>query len=342
MSESSTAAHVDKRVLVTGANSGLGFETAAQLADLGFGSIVLACRSQEKADAAARDLIARTGREVFETLTVDVADVASSRRAAGELLQREEPFDVLALNAGMVPNELNRTAEGVEVCFGSSLLGHHLITSELIAAGRLAPGARVVLSGSEAANNDLLRVMGLHVAEAALAPIVDETAFKAAVLEIARGDQAAFNPSVQYATTKAVSAWWSGEMQRRHEGRFDFFTVSPGSNMGTDAARHVTGPFKMMVVLMNKVDHLVGMNQPVAEGARRYVEVIDATRNVEPGRTYSSKPTKLVGDLVVRGDAHLVDARRQALAVAVIDELIAAIDQRATAPSVEPVVEPHR
>ena len=54
--------HVNKAALITGANSGLGFEAAAQLAELGFGSITLACRTQDKADTAARELRAAPSR----------------------------------------------------------------------------------------------------------------------------------------------------------------------------------------------------------------------------------------------------------------------------------------
>ena len=53
--------YTDQAALVTGANSGLGFEAAAQLAELGYGSVTLACRTQEKADAAAQELRARPG-----------------------------------------------------------------------------------------------------------------------------------------------------------------------------------------------------------------------------------------------------------------------------------------
>lgn len=69
--------HTDQAALVTGANSGLGFEAAAQLAELGYGSVTLACRTQEKADAAAEQLRKRTGRDVFDTVAVDVAVIES-------------------------------------------------------------------------------------------------------------------------------------------------------------------------------------------------------------------------------------------------------------------------
>ena len=100
----------------------------------------------------------RTGADVFETLVVDVADIGSSRAAAAELVERGRSFDVVLLNAGMLPNQLSRTADGIEMCFASSLIGHHIITTELLGAG-LLEDASVVLTGSDAANNDRLGKM---------------------------------------------------------------------------------------------------------------------------------------------------------------------------------------
>ena len=62
--------NADRTALVTGANSGLGFETAAQLADQGYGQVIITARNQHKADAARDELIARTGKDVFETLAL--------------------------------------------------------------------------------------------------------------------------------------------------------------------------------------------------------------------------------------------------------------------------------
>ena len=310
-----------RRVLVTGASSGLGFEAAAQLAEAGYGSIVLAARTADKAAAARGELVERTGRDVFETLAADVALVAESRRAAADLADRGRPFDALLLNAGMVPSELHRTAEGIEVCFASSLVGHHVITTELIEAGLLAPDARVVIVGSEAANADLPKAMGMQVAEFALD--ADGARFAEAFEEFAHGDQPRFDANGQYATTKVVSAWWSASMQRRHQDRYDFYTVSPGANVGTNAARHTTGAFKLMISVMGRFGHLVGMNMPVPEGAKRYVDVILDRGDFEPGRTYTSKPKKMVGELVVRSEPHLVDGRRQDEALAALESVVA-------------------
>jgi NAD(P)-dependent dehydrogenase (short-subunit alcohol dehydrogenase family) len=312
------------RILVTGANSGLGFEAAAQLAEAGYGPIVLAARSQQKADTARAELTARVGRDVFETVVIDVADEAGSRRAAAELIERGLTFDGLVLNAGAVLTDLVHTDDGIEGVFAASILGHHILTGELIAADLLSLNARVVIVGSEAANNDLPRAMGFSVNDFVLHPPADDEAFKTSVKAFARGQEPThFNANDQYATTKVVSAWWAAEMQRRHGGRYDFFNVSPGANMGTNAARHMKGAMKIMFTAMAKVGHLVGMNQPVPVGAKRYVDVIRGAGRFEPGATYTSKPGKMVGELVRRNEPHLVDQRRQRLAIAALDELVA-------------------
>ncbi|MEM7092563.1 MAG: SDR family NAD(P)-dependent oxidoreductase [Actinomycetota bacterium] len=318
--------YAGQRVLVTGATSGLGFEAAAQLAELGYAAITVTGRSADKADAARLALVERTGRDIFDTLVVDVASVASSRAAAAELAGRGQSFDALLLNAGMVPNDLELTPEGIEVCFGSSLIGHHILTTELIAADRLADTARVVIVGSEAANGDLPKALGMKIADFATVDAVAEPGFTEALTAFSTGELGEFDGNTQYATTKVVSSWWAAEMQRRHDGRFAFFTVSPGANVGTNAARHTTGVFKIMLSVMARFGHLVGMNMPVPKGARRYVDVIVGGSDFEPGRTYTSKPKKMVGELVVRDEAHLLDPHRQQLAIAALDTIVADVD----------------
>lgn len=316
--------HDTHTALVTGANSGLGFEAAAQLAELGFGSVTLAARTREKADDAAMQLRDRTGRDVFDTVVVDVGEIESSRKAAAELIGRGRSFDIALLNAGMVPSRLDRTSDGIEVCFASSLVGHHIITTELLDAG-LLDDASVVLVGSEAANDDLPKMMGMSVYDFALG---EPSEFGATPGEAMKRFATAsggpeFSGQRQYSTTKVFSSWWSAAMARRHGGSTRFYTVSPGANMGTAADRNVTGAFKVMITVMSKVGRYIGMDQPVPVGAKRYLDVaLGDGGPYESGRTYTSKPKKMTGPLVERTPAHLVDEARQDTALAVLDELV--------------------
>lgn len=313
-----------RTALVTGANSGLGFEAARQLADLGYDSIVLAARNQAKADDARARLVELTGRDPFSTLAVDVAEIASSNAAAAGLVERGDRFDSVLLNAGMVPSTLDRTSDGLEMAFAASIVGHHIITEALLGAGLINDDGVVVLVGSEAANDDMPKAVGMSVYDFVRG---EDSAFGVtpaeAMTNFARAEGGpAYDGNRQYSSTKAFSAWWSAAMARRHPGSVDFVTVSPGANMGTNAARHVTGPFKLMLGVMKRVGRFIGMNQPVEKGAGRYIDVL--TGNGGPydnGATYTSRPKKMVGPLAKSVPAHLTDQARQDTALDVIDQL---------------------
>ena len=132
----------NKTALVTGANSGLGFEAAAQLAEAGYSRVILACRTLEKAAAARQALVERVGSDPFETLEVDVSSIESAQAASDELVRRGDSIDTLLLNAGMVSGEaMDKSVDGLEVAFASSIIGHHVITVRLLEAGVL-PTAR--------------------------------------------------------------------------------------------------------------------------------------------------------------------------------------------------------
>ena len=311
--------------LVTGANSGLGFEAARQLAVAGYRTVVLACRTEEKAEAARRELVELTGVDPFTTLAVDVADIASSEAAAKELVDRGIGFDSVLLNAGMVPNDLDRTADGLEMAFAASLVGHHLITTALLDAGLVNDGGVVVLVGSEAANDDMPKAMGMGVYDFVRGefPSGFGATPEEAMVNFARAEKGPeYDGNKQYASTKAFSAWWSAAMARRHPGSVRFHTVSPGANLGTNAARHVTGSFKLMLGLMQRFGRYVGMDQPVDKGAGRYLDVLHGTGGpYQNGGTYTSRPKKMTGPLALSTPPHLTDVERQETAIAVLDTL---------------------
>lgn len=137
-----------KTVVVTGANAGLGFFASEQLARAG-ASVVLACRNQGRADAAAQAIRARVPGAAVSTVVLDVASLASVRAASAEMLGLER-IDGLVLNAGIVhpPRRREFSADGLELVLATNYLGHFALTAEMLPALLRTPGSRVVALGS--------------------------------------------------------------------------------------------------------------------------------------------------------------------------------------------------
>lgn len=134
--------------LVTGGNAGIGYASAAELARRG-GAVHLACRSQAKGEAAVAAIAAATGSANVRYLHLDLADLASVRRAAEEFLALGEPLHVLINNAG-VGGQRGITADGFELHFGVNHLGHFALTQRLLPLLRASGPARVVNVSSDA------------------------------------------------------------------------------------------------------------------------------------------------------------------------------------------------
>ncbi|SKR69922.1 short chain dehydrogenase [Mycobacteroides abscessus subsp. massiliense] len=133
--------------IVTGANTGLGLETAKALAAHG-AHVVLAVRNAEKGKAAA-DAIAAAHSNADVTLqSLDLSSLESVRRASDELKARYDKIDLLINNAGVMWTEKSSTADGFELQFGTNHLGHYAFTGLLLE--RLLPveGSRVVTVSS--------------------------------------------------------------------------------------------------------------------------------------------------------------------------------------------------
>ena len=120
-----------RTAVITGANVGVGLETAAALAAAGARTI-LACRDRARADAAAQQIRGRHPGADIEVLEVDLGDLASVRRAAAEAHDRLERIDALINNAGVMVPPLTRTTDGFELQLGVNHLGHFALTSLLL------------------------------------------------------------------------------------------------------------------------------------------------------------------------------------------------------------------
>ena len=118
-------------VVITGANTGVGLETAVGVAAQG-ATTVLACRNQAKAEAAAHEVTQRTWNDDVHTVSLDLADLASVRKAADDILTRWDRLDVLDNNAGGTWSERQETAQGLEYTMGVCHLAHFYLTRLLL------------------------------------------------------------------------------------------------------------------------------------------------------------------------------------------------------------------
>jgi NAD(P)-dependent dehydrogenase (short-subunit alcohol dehydrogenase family) len=132
-----------KVVVVTGSNVGIGLETAVGVAALQ-ATTVLACRNQAKAEAAAKEVTRRTWNDDVHVVALDLADLASVRKAADDILSRWDRLDVLVNNAGGTWSQRQQTAQGFEYTFGVNHLGHFYLTNLLLPRLEAASPSRVV------------------------------------------------------------------------------------------------------------------------------------------------------------------------------------------------------
>jgi NAD(P)-dependent dehydrogenase (short-subunit alcohol dehydrogenase family) len=136
-----------KIAVVTGANSGVGYETARELARKG-ATVVMACRDEAKAKRAMARIRAEQPGAVLELARVDLAELATVRRFAGNFAQTHPTLNILCNNAGVMAIPYNKTADGFERQFGTNHLGHFALTGLLLDSLRGTPGARVVTVSS--------------------------------------------------------------------------------------------------------------------------------------------------------------------------------------------------
>jgi len=139
-----------RTAVVTGANGGLGLETARQLAAKG-AHVVMAVRNQKKA-AAALEAICTSAPDaaLLELVALDLASQASVRAAAGQIMDAHKSIDLLINNAGVMGIPEAKTADGFEMQFGVDHLGHWSLTALLLPALLRTPGARIVTVTSTA------------------------------------------------------------------------------------------------------------------------------------------------------------------------------------------------
>lgn len=136
-----------KTVLITGGNSGIGFEAAKEFARRG-ARLLLACRNEEKAREAICNIQQETSNEDIQLYKLDTSSLQSVEHLAHELLScKRIQIDVLCLNAGCLPDkERRKSVDGFEYGFAANHLGHfHLVN---LIQSILSPSARVIITSS--------------------------------------------------------------------------------------------------------------------------------------------------------------------------------------------------
>lgn len=210
------ASQQGKIVIITGANTGLGYEDALALYEKG-AHVVVACRSAEKAADAINRLQATGGSGTLEAGVLDLSDLASVKNFADNFKEHHQQLHLLINNAGIMNVPASRSADGHEAHFGVNFIGHFVLTAYLYPLLKATPGARVVTLSS-----------GAH-------KWVDDIDYDNLRLE------KPYDAFKQYAVSKLADLLFTIELQRRINKAGDdirSLAAHPGITL-TDLQRHV-------------------------------------------------------------------------------------------------------
>jgi len=281
---------VNESILITGANMGLGKETARQLALKNeTKKIILFCRNPEKAEAAKKDLEEKTGKKIFEIVIGDVSDANSVKKAVEKI---KEPIDAVILNAGgMVGKTAAQiTPSGMNNLAATNILGHVVLVDELLKQDKLKKV--VMFISAEAVPG--VKPLGMKPVSMKTSS-VDEFA---AVLDGSFFGKK-FDVTQAYGYVKYVGTMWTLSMARKYP-HLKFVVMSPGNTKGTHAPDNLPPPMRFMLkyVMMPIVFPLMGgMVHGIEVGVKRLVDGISDER-YKSGVFYASKEGKLSGDVV--------------------------------------------
>ncbi|MCH2450568.1 MAG: SDR family oxidoreductase [Gracilimonas sp.] len=139
----------NKLCVITGANSGIGFETAKALAQKG-AYLVMVCRNEDKAEAARAEIIKETSNPGIHIVLCDFAIQAEIRKAAGEIKKNYKKIDVLINNHGFLASEEEETVDGLEKTFAVNHIGYFMFTNLLLDMIKAADQGRIISVASEA------------------------------------------------------------------------------------------------------------------------------------------------------------------------------------------------
>jgi NAD(P)-dependent dehydrogenase (short-subunit alcohol dehydrogenase family) len=205
-----------KTVIVTGANAGIGFETALAFYEKG-ANVILTCRSLEKSEQTLQKMQQQPGAGTLETAVLDLSSLALVKQFAGDFIQKHRQLHLLINNAGVMIPPASKTTEGYELQFGVNFLGHFAVTGYLYPLLNATPGSRVVTLSSLAYLRGVIDFDNLR-------------------------SEKDYEPMREYSQSKLADLIFSIELQRRiivSGGQTMSVAAQPGANK-TELARHMS------------------------------------------------------------------------------------------------------
>jgi NAD(P)-dependent dehydrogenase (short-subunit alcohol dehydrogenase family) len=205
-----------KTVIVTGANAGIGFETALALYENG-AQVILACRSLKNAEEALFRIQQQKGKGTLETGLLDLSDLVSVKKFAETFIQQHRQLHLLINNAGVMLPPASKTAQGWELQFGVNFIGHFALTGYLYPLLNGTPGSRIVTLSSLAYLRGVIDFDNLR-------------------------SEGSYDPMREYAQSKLANLLFTLELQRRitvTNGQAVSLAAQPGAT-ATELARHMS------------------------------------------------------------------------------------------------------
>ncbi|HEX6076775.1 MAG TPA: SDR family NAD(P)-dependent oxidoreductase [Micromonosporaceae bacterium] len=242
MSDRWTAAEVPdqtgRTAVVTGANTGIGYEAAKVLAERG-ATVVLAVRDVTKGQAAADRILAASPQVQVRVQRLDLTSLASVREAADALSTTYPTIDLLVNNAGVMWTPRRLTADGFELQLGTNHLGHFALTGLLLDKLVATPSSRVVVISSQAHRSGRIHFDDLHL-------------------------EHGYSPHRGYAQSKLANLMFMYELQRRlAAGKAATIAVAAHPGLAsTELVRYSSSPVRLLNQVFSPL-----FNQSAAMGA---------------------------------------------------------------------------
>jgi NAD(P)-dependent dehydrogenase (short-subunit alcohol dehydrogenase family) len=215
-----------KTCIVTGGNSGIGFQTCLQLAKKG-AHVYLGARSEEKASEAIANIIKEVPSAKVTFLKMDLQDLKQIKSAAKEFSNKEPHLDILINNAGIMMPPFELTKDKIETQFGVNHVGHFLFTQELLSKLLASKEPRIVNLSSMA-----------HL----WAP-------KDGIMFDKINDEKAMSPRDRYGQSKLANLLFSRELNSRYGDRIYINSVHPGV-VNTDLFRRFSDTYGALYYLI--------------------------------------------------------------------------------------------